>query len=276
MNTDWIPDFLKGIVGDLLKPESWRKALGLGLVLILILVISRILQTIAARTIRKTMPETRTLMIKKGIRYLGYVIAATTLLKAFGVDLSALLGAAGIAGIAIGFAAQTSVSNLISGLFLISEKSFQIDDAIQVGDITGVVMSVDLLSVKLQTFDNRFVRIPNETIIKTNVINISRFPIRRLDIWVSVSYASDLEKTKNLLQDIAAKNIHVLDNPAPLIFIDKFDASGINILFGVWFEISKLLDVKNSIIIDIHKRFAEEGIEIPYPKMDVYVQENPR
>jgi len=275
MNTDLIPDFLKSLTSDLLKPESWRKILGLSLVVILILSISRILQTIASRALKKTVPEPRTAMIKKSIRYLGYVIASTTLLKAFGVDLSALLGAAGIAGIAIGFAAQTSISNLISGLFLISEKPFQIGDSIQVGDITGIVMSIDLLSVKLQTFDNRFVRIPNETIIKTNVINISRFPIRRLDIWVSVAYTSDLEKVKDLLQDIAAKNIHVLDNPAPLIFIDKFDASGINILFGLWFEISKLLDVKNSIIIDIHRRFAEEGIAIPYPKMDVYVKENP-
>ncbi|PKL06218.1 MAG: mechanosensitive ion channel family protein [Spirochaetae bacterium HGW-Spirochaetae-9] len=274
MNTDMIPDFLTSLADDLTKPESWKKALGVGLALVLILVISRVLQIIVAKTLRKTMPEPRALMIKKAIRYLGYVIAATTLMKAFGLDLSALLGAAGIAGIAIGFAAQTSISNLISGLFLISEKPFQIGDSIQVGDITGIVMSVDLLSVKLQTFDNRFVRIPNETIIKTNVINISRFPIRRLDVWVSVAYSSDLEKVKDLLKDIAAKNIHVLDNPAPLIFFDKFDASGINILFGLWFEISKLLDVKNSIIIDIHKRFAAEGIEIPFPKMDVILREN--
>jgi small-conductance mechanosensitive channel len=276
MNNDWIPDFLTSLANDLMKPESWRKALGLGLALVLILVISRILQIIVAKTLRKTMPEPRTLMIKKAIRYLGYVIAATTLLKAFGVDLSALLGAAGIAGIAIGFAAQTSISNLISGLFLISEKPFQIGDSIQVGDITGIVMSVDLLSVKLQTFDNRFVRIPNETIIKTNVINISRFPIRRLDVWVSVSYASDLEKVNDMLQDIAAKNIHVLDNPAPLILIDRMDPSGISILFGLWFEASKLLDLKNSIIVDIHKRFAAEGVEIPLPKMDVLVREYQR
>jgi small-conductance mechanosensitive channel len=220
------------------------------------------------------MPEARTILVRKAIRYLGYVVVITTILKSLGVDLSALLGAAGIAGIAIGFAAQTSISNLISGLFLISEKPFKIGDTIQTGDITGIVMSVDLLSVKIQTFDNRFVRIPNETIIKTNVINITRFPIRRLDIWISVSYASDLEIVKALLKDIAAKNVHVLDNPAPLVLIDKFDSSGINILFGLWFEITKLMDVKNSIIVDIHKRFAEEGVEIPYPKMDVYVKDS--
>jgi Small-conductance mechanosensitive channel len=136
-------------------------------------------------------------------------------------------------------------------------------------------MSIDLLSVKLQTFDNKFVRIPNETIIKTNVVNITRFPIRRLDITVGVSYNSDLKKVTELLKDIAAKNMYALDNPEPLILIDKFDKSSINILLGVWFEQSKLVDLKNSIIIDIHERFDKEGIEIPYSKMDIYIKEKP-
>jgi len=189
-----------------------------------------------------------------------------------GVNLSALLGAAAIAGIAIGFAAQTSVSKLISGIFLISERPFQIGDVIQVGDITGIVMSIDLLSIKLQTFDNRFVRIPNESIIKSNVINNTRFPIRRLDVWVSVSYNSDLKKVTETLKDIASKNLNALNNPEPLIYIDKFDISGVSILFGVWFEQSKLVDLRNSIIMAIQRRFAEEGIEIPYPKRDVYIK----
>jgi small-conductance mechanosensitive channel len=274
MNNEQITNTVKTFFADVLKPDFWEKAMGLAISIALILVISRILQVVIGRTLKKNMPEPRTKMIRKGIRYSAYVIIITTLLKAFGVDLSALLGAAGIAGIAIGFAAQTSISNLISGLFLISEKPFEPGNSIQVGDITGVVLSVDLLSVKIQTFDNRFVRIPNETIIKTNVINISRFPIRRLDVMISVSYKSNLARVRELLAEVAAKNTNVLDNPAPLILMDKFDASGINILFGVWFESSNLMETKNSIISDIHSRFSSEGIEIPYPKLDVFVRES--
>jgi len=189
-----------------------------------------------------------------------------------GVNLSALLGAAGIAGIAVGFAAQTSISNLISGIFLVFEKPFQISDVIQIDDISGTVMSIDLLSVKLQTFDNRFVRIPNESIIKTNVINLTRFPIRRLDIYVNVSYSTDLKKVTDVLRDLASKNIYVLDNPSPLILIDKYDIPGVSILLGIWFERSNLVEIKNTILMDIQERFAEEGIEIPYPKRDVYIK----
>ncbi len=267
-----MPKSISSFFENALTPEFWNRIAGVAVAVVLILTLFRILQILVIKALRKTMPEARATLIRKAIRYTGYIIATATVLKAAGVDLSALLGAAGIAGIAIGFAAQTSVSNLISGLFLISEKPFQIGDIIQTGDITGTVMSIDLLSIKIQTFDNRFVRIPNETIIKTNVTNITRFPIRRLDITFSVSLRSDLEKVQTLLAQIAARNPFALENPAPLIMIQSFDESGISILYGVWFEQSRLLDLRNSILIDIQRRFAEEGIEIPYPKMDVFIK----
>ena len=111
-----------------------------------------------------------------------------------GVKLTALLGAAGIVGIAVGFASQTSVSNIISGLFLISEKPFAIGDVLKVGGTTGIIQSIDLLSIKIRTFDNLFVRIPNEKILSSEVTNITRFPIRRMDIVFQVDYGQDLAR----------------------------------------------------------------------------------
>lgn len=270
-----IGGFLSDIVTDVatfFSPDFYKRLLiALGAFVFVILAFG-IIQVIVARLTKKYLADQQYFLLKKVVRYTGYVIACMTLFKSLGIDLSALLGAAGIAGIAIGFAAQTSVSNVISGLFLISEKPFQLGDVIQVGDVSGTVFSIDFLSVKIQTFDNRFVRIPNETLIKTNVVNITRFPIRRLDVWVSVAYTSDLERVRSLLLDVAAKNIYVLDNPEPLIVFDKFEASGISILLGLWFEKSNFLALKNSIMKDILTRFKEEGIEIPYPKMDVFLK----
>ncbi|MEJ5189224.1 MAG: mechanosensitive ion channel domain-containing protein [Breznakiellaceae bacterium] len=270
-----IGGFLSDIMTDVatfFSPDFYKRLLiALGAFVFVILIFG-IIQVIVARVTKKYLAEQQHFLLKKIVRYTGYVIAFMTLFKSLGIDLSALLGAAGIAGIAIGFAAQTSVSNVISGLFLISEKPFQLGDVIQVGDVSGTVYSIDFLSVKIQTFDNRFVRIPNETLIKTNVVNITRFPIRRLDVWVSVAYTSDLERVRSLLLDVAAKNIYVLDNPEPLIVFEKFEASGISILVGLWFEKSNYLALKNSIMKDIHTRFKEEGIEIPYPKMDVFLK----
>jgi small-conductance mechanosensitive channel len=189
-----------------------------------------------------------------------------------GIDTTALLGAAGIAGIVLGFAAQTTVSSLISGFFLISEKPFAVGDVIKLDDVSGVVLSVDMLSVKLRTYDNLFVRIPNETIIKSNLTNITRFPIRRLDLSFDVAYKEDLEKVRKLLLELAAENRYCLDTPAPFFGIDKFNDSGITVALYLWFEKNSFWDLKNSIIIQIKKRFEEEAIEIPYQKIDIYSQ----
>lgn len=274
MNGIQLPESLRTFFQSIGTTEFWWKTISTILTVAVILGVFRFLQMAVARTASKKFPEAKVFLARKIVKYTGYSIAAAILLKAVGINITALLGAAGIAGIAIGFAAQTSVSNLISGIFLISEKPFEIGDIIQTGDISGTVLSIDLLSIKIQTFDNRFVRIPNETIIKTNVINLTKFPIRRMDIRFQVSYNADIEKVIDTCAKIAQRNRYALDNPEPLILVDSFDNSGINILFGIWFERSQLVSLKNSIIIDIQRRFAEEHIEIPYPKMDVYIKEN--
>jgi small-conductance mechanosensitive channel len=272
MKTEVLFSNITAFLSQFASADFYNKIIGTAIAIILVLIVFGVTNRIIGKMAAATMPQPRAFVIKKIIRYAGYVVAVMTLFNALGIDLSALLGAAGIAGIAVGFAAQTSVSNVISGLFLVSEKHFQIGDVVQVGDVSGVVQSIDLLSIKIQTFDNRYIRIPNETLIKTNVINITRFPIRRLDVWVSVAYPSDLEQVRRVLLDVAAKNPYVLDNPEPLIVFDKFDSSGINILVGLWFEKSQYLNLKNSIMVEIHRRFAQEGIEIPYPKLDVYMK----
>jgi small-conductance mechanosensitive channel len=264
---------LRAVLSGLASAELYSKIVGMVAAVLLVLLSFKILQVVVGRALKGRIPDQRGNLIRKLIRYTGFTIVVITVFKQLGIDLSALLGAAGIAGIAVGFAAQTSVSNVISGLFLISEKPFQLEDVIQVGDITGIVQSIDLLSIKLQTFDNRFVRIPNETIIKTNVVNITRFPIRRLDVTLMVDYAADLDFVTTVLEDIARKNIWVLDNPEPLIVMDKFENSGVEILFGLWFEKSNFLKLKNSIMIDVRKRFALEGITIPFPQMDVHLSQ---
>jgi small-conductance mechanosensitive channel len=197
-----------------------------------------------------------------------------TVLAELGVKLTAILGAAGIVGIAVGFASQTSVSNIISGLFLISEKPFAVGDAIRIGTTTGIIQSIDLLSIKLRTFDNLFVRIPNEKILTSEVTNITRFPIRRMDIMVQVSYHEDLDRVRAVLADVARGNRYCLDEPAPVILCTEFKDSGVEFLFGLWFSKADFMDLKNSIMQDIMKRFAAEGIEIPFPTRTLHVADH--
>jgi small-conductance mechanosensitive channel len=210
------------------------------------------------------------MLIRKGIRYTGSVILLFIVLHLLGVKITALLGAAGIVGIAIGFASQTSMSNLISGLFMISEKPFEIGDVIKMGSTVGIVLSIDLLSVKIKTFDNQYIRIPNEKLLGSELTNITRFPIRRMDINLGVAYKTDINHLKSVLKEIAAANPYCLDEPEPLIVFSNFGDSALEFLFGVWFYKTDYLSLKNSIMQEIKERFDREGIEIPFPHLSLY------
>ena len=154
-------------------------------------------------------------VIRRLIAYTIAVLAVVMVLRQLDVELSVLLGAAGVLTVAIGFAAQTSASNLISGLFLMAESPFAVADTIRVGDTTGEVLSIDLLSVRLRTFDNLLVRIPNETMLKSNVVNLTHFPIRRYDHRLLVGRNTDLAQLEDLLLCVADRNTLCLEEPIP-------------------------------------------------------------
>jgi small-conductance mechanosensitive channel len=210
------------------------------------------------------------MLVRRITFYTALSLIAVMVLNQMGFKLTALLGAAGILTVAIGFAAQTSVSNIISGIFLISERPFEIGNFVKIGDTYGVVLSIDLLSVKLQTLDNLFVRIPNENILKSQTTNISRFPIRRMDLNISVAYEEDVQHVRDVLTDIAKRNTNCLDTPEPLILFKDFGDSALIFLFGIWFLREDYFVVRNSIMQDIKERFDAEGIEIPFPHRTLY------
>jgi len=210
------------------------------------------------------------MIVGKIVYYAGLFVLLIPILNEFGFKLSHILGAAGIVGIAIGFASQTSVSNVISGLFLIAERPFQVNDVITIQNITGIVMSIDTLSVKIRTFDNKYVRIPNETIIKSEVTNNTHFPIRRVDINVNIAYKEDIERVRNLLLSIAHNNPLCLKDPEPVVIFTDFGSFSINLLFAAWAERADWIQLKNSLARDILKRLNEEGIEIPFPHVSLY------
>jgi small-conductance mechanosensitive channel len=207
----------------------------------------------------------RGMVVGKLLFYVGVGIIVVTVLAELGFRLGPLLGAAGVLGVALGFASQTSVSNVISGFFLMAEQPFVVDDVIQVGATVGQVMSIDMMSVKLRTFDNRFVRIPNETIIKSEVTTVTRFPIRRLDIRVGVSYKEDIGTVRSVLLDVADKNPLALMDPQPLVIFQGYGESSVDLEFGLWTTRENFGQLRDTLPEQIKRRFDEEGIEIPFP-----------
>lgn len=252
------------------SPERLTLLIRVGLLIFLGIPLIFMLAKWSRKYISRRFTAQQGMISGKIIQYAGLIIIVIMLLRELGFELTPLLGAAGIVGIAIGFASQTSVSNVISGLFLIAEQPFVVNDVIRVGSTTGQVLSIDILSVKLRTFDNQFVRIPNETILKSEVVTVTRFPIRRADLIVSVAYKEDIGRVKDILKKIAHDNPLCLQEPEPLIIFQGFGASSIDLQFSVWAAKQDWLNMKNQIYEEIKKRFDEEGIEIPFPHVSFY------
>lgn len=212
----------------------------------------------------------RAMLVRRGTYFTILVLFLISALHQLGFNFGVLLGAAGIVSVAIGFASQTSASNLISGLFLIGEQPFRVGDVIRIGDTTGEVLSIDLLSVKLRTFDNLFVRLPNEQLIKSQVTTLTRFPIRRYDLQIGVAYKEDLATVSELLMAVAERNPACLEEPKPLFIFQGFSDSALSIQFSVWAARENYLLLRNTMSEQIKAAFDAAGIEIPFPHRSLY------
>lgn len=264
-------EFLKPhFLSDFFQSQWFPKTVSALVTIAAFWLLYRVIRRIIRRVPETKLPPQSRSAVEKAVKYILFLFCAFYLLGIFGVKLTALLGAAGIAGIAVGFAAQTSFSNIISGFFFLSEKTVKVGDYITVDTIAGTVDSVDLLSVKIHTPDNQLVRIPNETIIKSNLQNSTYFPIRRLSVSVSVAYDTPLEKAAELLLQVPPRCPEVLKEPAPAVYFEEFGDSGIGMRLAVWLKSDQYWEVRNAVFTEIKKTFDENGISIPFPQLDVH------
>lgn len=234
------------------------------------LILASLISSGIARILRPRLKAQEAMLVKRLSYYLLFSLVVIATLHQLGFQLGVLLGAAGILSVAIGFASQTSASNIISGIFLVAERPFVIGDIIDVDGNVGEVISLDLISVKLRTFDNIMVRVPNEQMIKTTVLNRSRFPIRRYDVQVGVAYKEDTEKVRRILFDVADRNPLCLDEPKPLFIYKGYGDSALEIQFSVWAKRENFLSLRTSIHEEIKNAFDKNDIEIPFPHRTLY------
>ena len=266
-----IVQVLKGIVNGINTDRLTELLVAIVLSLIGFL-IARFISNTFIHTVGARFNAHQRLIWRRGIFYFIFLLFLMTSLKEAGFKLSVFLGAAGILTVALGFASQTSASNLISGIFLIGEGSFEVGDTIQITlirghTIEGEVISIDLLSVKLLTQDNVYVRLPNEQLIRAPVHNLSKFPIRRIPITLAINFHEDIIKVREVLLDVANKYPLVLSDPKPAVTVTAFRESSIELLFAIWCQQENFLKVRDEMQERIRNGFLENQIEIPVPKM---------
>jgi small-conductance mechanosensitive channel len=262
---DWLARLLAKEPDDLLVV-----GIRAGLTLLIGFVLARSLASLAGRIAERRGTAQAEMITRRLVFYVVFGLALAVALDTMGVELGVLLGAAGILTVALGFAAQTSASNLISGVFLLGERPFSVGETIEIGGTCGEVLSVDLLSVKLRTFDNLFVRVPNESLIKSQITNLSRNPIRRIDMELRVAYSEDLDRLRPLLFSLAAGDPDILEEPEPKVWVDRLGESAIHIRFLVWAaNRSGFFDVRSRLLETVARALQQHHVAIGYQKIEV-------
>ncbi|WP_235606753.1 mechanosensitive ion channel family protein [Syntrophotalea acetylenivorans] len=257
--------------------NAWLTVYGiriLGAVVILVLGIwfSKLLTKLLRKVLKKRSVDPTLIGFTGNVVYsalLVFVIIAA--LNQVGFQTTSLIAVIGAAGLAVGLALQSSLSNFAAGVMMIIFKPFKAGDFIEGGGTAGVVEQVLIFSTQLKTGDNKTVIVPNGALLGGNIVNYSTKGTRRLDLVIGVGYDDDIRKVKEVLLDIISKDERFLKDPAPVVAVLELADSSVNFAFRPWVNGSDYWPTYFDTLETIKLRFDEEGISIPYPQSDVHM-----
>ncbi|HEX5755552.1 MAG TPA: mechanosensitive ion channel family protein [Arenimonas sp.] len=200
---------------------------------------------------------------------IGLVVTAVAAMDALGVPTTSMLAVMGAAGLGIGLALKDSLSNIASGVMLIALRPFQAGDFVRVADVEGTVETVRVFQTVLRTPDNRSVFLPNSLITTAPIINFTGRGQRRAEVAVGIGYGEDIARARKVLMDLAAADPRVLQEPAHDVLVTALADSSVNLLLRAWLPVDDFIIAQSDLHEAVHRRFREEGIEIPFPQRDM-------
>ncbi|AJM93246.1 mechanosensitive ion channel family protein [Nitrosopumilus piranensis] len=245
----------------------------IGIIVFAGVIVARIARMIFNKKFAPTMSTHSVKTLNKLIYYGIIVIFLFAATASQGFDIGGLVVGAGFMGIVIGFAAQTVVSNMISGVFLLIEKPVKQGDTVEVvGDnVTGKLIDINTFSSKIQQFDGTVVRIPNEKMFTSNLRTFDLSEVRRSEVTVGIGYGEDIDKAIKTIKNAIEKNVvYSLMEPAPHFSVSELADNSVNILVRVWHPRDDLLEVMPTLLKVIKNALDAEGIEIPFPQRVVW------
>ncbi|EOU2464576.1 small-conductance mechanosensitive channel MscS [Vibrio cidicii] len=205
------------------------------------------------------------------VRYLLFVIVLIAALGRLGVQTASVVAVIGAAGLAIGLALQGSLSNFAAGVLIVAFRPFKSGDYVEVGGVAGSVEAIQIFQTVLKTPDNKMVVVPNSSVIGGPITNYSRHETRRVDMVIGVSYKSDLKKTKQVLRETLEKDPRILKDPDITIGVHTLADSSVNFVVRPWVKTSDYWPVYFDNMQAIKEALDANGIEIPFPQMDVHL-----
>ncbi|HET6811968.1 MAG TPA: mechanosensitive ion channel family protein [Acidimicrobiales bacterium] len=213
-------------------------------------------------------------IVERVLVYLIVVVGFLYTLAALRVQLGPLLGALGIGGIALAFAMQDTLQNLVAGIILQARRPFRRGDQVLIDRYEGIVEDVDLRNVSLVTFDGLNVFLPNKTVLENPIVNYTRTPTRRTQLEVGVAYGTDLARAREVLLDAASRTPGVERVPAPAAWVKEFGESSVNFVVLFWHGVNRtgIWEARSNLATTVHAALDEAGVVIPFPQRIVQIQ----
>lgn len=258
------------------KAIEWASTSGISVITaLLILAIGVWVAKILRGTTRRmlTRREIEPTLVKFGTNILYAVLVVfvvTAALNNLGIQTTSIIAVLGAAGLAVGLALQSSLSNFAAGVMILIFHPFKVGDFIDGGGVMGSVEELGIFTTHLKTPDNKSIFVPNGNLAGNNLTNFTRNEIRRMDLVVGVGYGEDVRVVKEVLLQIIAEEGRILKDPAPKVALLELADSSVNFAFRPWVPTTQYWDIYFDIMEKIKLRLDEKGIEIPFPQRVVH------
>ncbi|HAL89071.1 MAG TPA: mechanosensitive ion channel protein [Erythrobacter sp.] len=240
-----------------------------------VLIIGLLLAGIISRWVERAMTRSSRFeptvanFLSSVVKYALWALVLVTVLAQFGVETTSILAALGGMALAVGLALQGTLSNVASGVMILVQKPFKVGEAISAGAVTGTVQQIGLFTTELKQFDGLFVMVPNSELWNQAIVNFTRHATRRLELVVGIGYGDSMDQARRELLALAEADDRVLDDPAPVTFVNSLDDSSVGIGMRVWCKTPDYLGLSWDLTEAAKARFDETGISIPFPQREI-------
>lgn len=235
-------------------------------------IFAKTLSILFKRYLAANLPDNTASNLHKLIYYGIIVVTLLAVVTSQGIDLSGLMVAGGIFGIVIGFAVQSVVSNLFSGVFLMFDRPAKTGDLIELpqSNIYGRLMDITIFSTRIKLFDGSIVRVPNEKIFTSEMRNVSGSEVRRIDVTLGVAYKEDIDYAIEVIKKATTKLQYVLKEPKPEVWTEQLADSSVQLKVLTWIPRDEWDNVGPILLKELKKEIDDAGIEIPFPQRVIH------
>lgn len=269
MNLDEILDTLSKTIGIIETDRIFSLIFAIGMIIFSI-VLAKGFSMILRRYLRDKFDKDILGILLKGSYYGIIILAVILALPILGINTSGLLVAGGVTGIVIGFASQSIVGNLISGLFIMAERPIKIGSQVEIDQVKGFVEDIGIMSTILRNYDGLYIRIPNEKVFTNNITNISANIARRIEYTIGIRYSDDADKAIKIISNLIEDHPFVLKRPTPDIYVDELGDNSVNIVVKAWAPVGQWYGTKKELLWKIKTDLEKEDIHVPFPQRVVW------